>query len=239
MTATNLQQWISSPELLNRDTLYELHTALARYPCCQTLRLLYLRNLYLLQDDSFSSELRKAALYVGDRRAFFYLIEGGKYVLWTGISAAVGTDQTLKLIDAFLSQTQTSGEILSASNNIEEYTADYTSYLLKEDDNRTESPDIPKLHGHELIDHFIEKAKDQPLRIKPIEEDSPFEEVSPDMKDGESCFTETLAKIYIKQKKYAKALEIIRNLSIKNPEKSTYFANQIRFLEKLIINTKS
>ncbi|KAA6324088.1 hypothetical protein EZS27_026542 [termite gut metagenome] len=237
MTATNLQQWISSPELLNKDTLYELRIALARYPYCQTLRLLYLKNLYLLHDDSFSSELRKAALYVGDRRALFYLIEGDKYVLRTETSA-VGANQTLKLIDAFLSQSQTSGEVPPTSNHIE-YTADYTSYLLKGDDNRTESPDVPKLHGHELIDNFIEKAKDQPLRIKPIEEDSPSEEVFPEVKDGESCFTETLAKIYIKQKKYAKALEIIRNLSIKNPEKNTYFADQIRFLEKLIINTKS
>ncbi|KAA6310648.1 hypothetical protein EZS27_038081 [termite gut metagenome] len=237
MTAANLQQWISSPELLNKDTLYELRITLARYPYCQTLRLLYLKNLYLLHDYSFSSELRKAALYVGDRCALFFLIEGDKYVSRTE-TAAAGADHTLKLIDAFLSQTQTSEEILPASNHIE-YTADYTSYLLKEDDNRTESPDVLQLQGHELIDNFIEKAKDQPLRIKPIEEDSPIEEVFPDMKDGENCFTETLAKIYIKQKKYAKALEIIRNLNIKNPEKNTYFADQIRFLEKLIINTKS
>ncbi|KAA6316466.1 hypothetical protein EZS27_033229, partial [termite gut metagenome] len=55
----------------------------------------------------------------------------------------------------------------------------------------------------------------------------------------EECFTETLAKIYIKQKKYTKALEIIKNLSMKNSKKDAYFADQIRFLEKLITNTKS
>ena len=39
--------------------------------------------------------------------------------------------------------------------------------------------------------------------------------------------TESLAKIYIKQRRYAKALEIIRKLSLKYPEKSVYFASLI------------
>lgn len=55
---------------------------------------------------------------------------------------------------------------------------------------------------------------------------------------SDSYFTETLARIYVKQKRYEKALQIIKNLSLKYPEKNVYFADQIRFLEKLIINTK-
>ena len=54
----------------------------------------------------------------------------------------------------------------------------------------------------------------------------------------ESFFTESLAHIYIKQRKYERALEIIKGISLKNPEKNIYFADQIRFLEKLIINVK-
>ncbi len=60
-----------------------------------------------------------------------------------------------------------------------------------------------------------------------------------DKKDDDSEFlTETLAKIYIKQKKYDKALAIIKQLSLNYPKKSAYFADQIRFLEYLIINDK-
>ena len=55
----------------------------------------------------------------------------------------------------------------------------------------------------------------------------------------EGFLTESLAKIYIKQKKYAKALEIIKKLSLKYPEKNVYFADQIRFLEKIISNIKT
>ncbi|MDE5903170.1 MAG: hypothetical protein K2H21_08145 [Muribaculaceae bacterium] len=40
----------------------------------------------------------------------------------------------------------------------------------------------------------------------------------------------------IKNRKYAEALAIIEELNLKNPEKSIYFADQIRFLKKLIIN---
>ena len=54
-----------------------------------------------------------------------------------------------------------------------------------------------------------------------------------------SYFTETLAHVYIRQKRYAKALEIIRGLSEKHPERNIYFADQIRFLEKLIEHSRN
>ena len=53
----------------------------------------------------------------------------------------------------------------------------------------------------------------------------------------EEFFTETLARIYIKQGRYQKALDIIQRLSTQFPGKNAYFADQIRFLEKLIINS--
>lgn len=48
------------------------------------------------------------------------------------------------------------------------------------------------------------------------------------------ALTESLARIMIKNHNYSKALEIIEALSLNNPEKSIYFADQIRFLRKLI-----
>ena len=64
MIQQQLYEWITHPERLNRDTLYELRTLLARYPYFQTVRLLYLKNLFLLHDITFGEELRKAALYM-------------------------------------------------------------------------------------------------------------------------------------------------------------------------------
>ena len=55
----------------------------------------------------------------------------------------------------------------------------------------------------------------------------------------DNYLTETLAKIYVKQQRYDKALEIIKKLNLKYPKKNAYFADQMRFLERLIINAKS
>ncbi len=44
--------------------------------------------------------------------------------------------------------------------------------------------------------------------------------------------TETLANIYAKQGQIEKAIEIYKQLSLKNPEKKTFFASRIRFLKE-------
>ena len=251
MTSVNFQQWIQHPETLNRDTLYELRNLLARYPYFQSLRLLYLKNLYILHDISFGGELRKAVLYIADRRQLFRLIEGDRYdvqarkkgvPLTEVLKDEPSVDRTLALIDAFLS---TVPEEVTARTSFD-YSMDYTSFLLEETP-ATEQPaeETPNLKGFELIDDFIEKSEsDSPLCMKPLREEAeisvtPSEEVSAAEEEDDSCFTETLAKIYVKQQRYSKALEIIKKLSLKYPKKNAYFADQIRFLEKLIINANS
>lgn len=52
----------------------------------------------------------------------------------------------------------------------------------------------------------------------------------------DSSLNESLAKMYIKKRRYDKAYEIISQLSLNFPEKSVYFADQLRFLKKLIYN---
>ncbi len=249
MTSKELKELISRPELLNKDTLYELRNLLARYPYFQTARLLYLKNLYLLHDITFGEELRKAALYIIDRRVLFHLIEGENYVLTPAqkqiaeelVSEKLDFDRTLMLIDSFLSSIPD-----QSGNSIDmDIPMDYASYLLTSEDVNAEKAEIPKMKGQELIDGFIEKAEiEKSIKLKPITEDEEEEFESPkflweENSDDESYFTETLARIYVKQKRYSKALEIIKKLSLKYPKKNAYFADQISFLEKLIINTKS
>lgn len=49
---------------------------------------------------------------------------------------------------------------------------------------------------------------------------------------------EEQARLLIHEANYAKAIEILKQLNLINPKKSIYFADQIRFLEKIIENLK-
>lgn len=66
---------------MDRETLYDLRALLALYPYYQTARLLMLKNLYLLHDPSFDEELRRAAIYISDRKVIFQMIEAAHYQL--------------------------------------------------------------------------------------------------------------------------------------------------------------
>ena len=94
------------------------------------------------------------------------------------------------------------------------------------------------MRGQALIDSFINSDKKKfVLNEDPVPPSEPNPEPVEEPEGiEEEYFTETLARIYIKQGRYSKALEIIRRLSLQVPKKNAYFADQIRFLEKVIIN---
>ena len=92
--------------------------------------------------------------------------------------------------------------------------------------------EIKPFKQQDLIDRFIAKNPKIQLNENKFEYEEPL--AAQDETLSESIFTESLAKIYIKQGQYVKALHIFEKLNLKYPEKSTYFADQIRFLTKII-----
>ncbi len=91
--------------------------------------------------------------------------------------------------------------------------------------------DIDRARRLELIDRFIESNP----KIKVSPPDAGFKK--PDLEDrfkpNDSLMTETLARVYVEQKNYTKAKQAFKILSLKYPEKSGFFADQIRAIEKL------
>ena len=101
------------------------------------------------------------------------------------------------------------------------------------------------MRGQELIDSFLESGDEKfSLQLLPETADEPVMKIQapePELSETEPetpIFTETLANIYLKQGKYEKALEILKRLYLDYPNKNRYFADQIRFLEKIVKHTK-
>ena len=82
----------------------------------------------------------------------------------------------------------------------------------------------------ELIDQFIVNNP----KIVPKEKNIPLIPIEESIKiDKNELMTETLAKVYLEQKKYKKAIQAFKILSLKYPEKSSSFANQIKLVQKI------
>ena len=252
-----LTAYINHPERLDRDSLYELRSLLALYPYFQTARLLLLQNLYLLHDPTFDEELRRAAIYITDRKVIFQLVEAAHYKVQGMKSEEQGVlgndpetkskkqgNRTMSLIENFLDsipkEEDEDGQKPHRKPTPADAAVDYVAYLLESeglDDQQEE--DIPQLRGQHLIDNFIDQEGGR-IILNEEPQFTPEQEVEKEDDNAEEeYFTETLARIYIKQGRYSKALEIIKRLSLAYPKKNAYFADQIRFLEKLIINSNN
>ncbi len=160
-------------------------------------------------------------------------------------------------------------KLLAQGGNIENDTSDAIyipdrkrSYLWSISTAKDEScqTEMPSSRTVDLIDSFLNKTEPSipgeqaPENKKDDEPTSKAQSRKSERERNESnagdysldednvddaCFTETLAKIYVKQGRYAKALEIIKKLSLKYPQKNAYFASQTRMIEELINNPKN
>jgi len=83
----------------------------------------------------------------------------------------------------------------------------------------------------ELIDRFIES--NPKIKVSPPDTGFKKTDLEDRFKPSDSLMTETLARVYVEQKNYAKAKQAYKILSLKYPEKSGFFADQIRAIEKL------
>jgi hypothetical protein len=92
-----------------------------------------------------------------------------------------------------------------------------------------------KLPGDDLIENFISQSGSRVIR--PDTEPASTEDRSLDsLREDEEILTETLAKIFLKQGYYLKAIHSYEKLSLKFPEKSVYFASQIESIRQIIKN---
>ncbi|MFV0418289.1 MAG: hypothetical protein ACK5KT_06130 [Dysgonomonas sp.] len=230
-----------------------LRNMVESHPYFQVAIFAYLKAIYLFENGIFEQELARLSISVSDRRALFYYIlseEYDQFFKQTG-KKEIQEDRTNILLNAFF---ESRGE--NSSDNYLEYSlshsslisSDYFSYteaISEKDKSDSQQEAIPLKHQN-IIDTFITKSEIEGGIHLPLvgnedydshQENSEFVSDSDELNE-DVFFTETLAKIYIKQKKYEKAYKIIKHLSLNYPKKNIYFADQLNFLEKLIINSK-
>ncbi|MFB9055865.1 hypothetical protein ACFFU9_03835 [Mariniflexile ostreae] len=96
---------------------------------------------------------------------------------------------------------------------------------------KNSSPDaLEREKKFKLIDKFISKNP----KIPSVKTYVPSGNIAKDrMIEPETLMTETLARIYVEQKNYKKAIQSYKILSLKYPEKSSFFAIQIKAVELL------
>ncbi len=233
-----------------------LEQAQERYPYFLLPALLYLKQHGIKGNDDL---LDRLALVSPDRMALASQLGNQREIMskFYPEEEKKASADTVSAIDQFLDSfgTSTPKEIEVLNNAIFNPTPDYADLLAAQE--REEAQDKSQnddelqnmTRDDELINRFIARsiekerkqsipAPQQHVEAAEIAEiaDTPIDE--PKAED-ESMLSESLAKMYISRRKYAKALEIIEHINLKFPEKSIYFADQIRFLRKLVLNEQT
>ncbi|NDV68453.1 hypothetical protein [Dysgonomonas sp. 25] len=254
MDVQELYSLIEGEEQLDKSHQSALKALVGEYPYFQAAVFLYLKSLYIDNIDLFRTELERLSMAVSDRKALFFFIMGEEYKKYTSQTKKkeLPEDKTEALLNAFFEAKGQDEE----SDTIPEYelgyssliSSDYLTYMAKveqtgaEESGSTDTSGNKSLKHQVIIDSFIKKSEEEGgIRITADSQ----EYIAPDTAsekeeelDDDLFFTETLSKIYIKQRKYEKAYKIIKHLSLNYPKKNVYFADQLSFLEKLIINSK-
>lgn len=255
----DLPSLIAHPELLNNDTLAQLQDMVARFPCYQAARLLLVQNAYRTEDVSFMNEAEKAAVLLPNRGVLYDLTEGYRNKeanrercdRKAEPAGKTGDDLTATVIDRYLF----GGSKPEKKEKPVDPAADYMGYLsqLEAQSGVPYAPGASSPQKAEerdrtqvLLDSVVELGNDwftRPALLqdeKPLPKNSQWETptVADDVHDVADVYTETLANICMKQGRYERAIEILSHLNLNNPKKSAYFADKIRFLRKLAIDSK-
>ena len=223
--------------------------AMQQYPYFSLPALLYLQRSGSATAKDNKDLLARLAIASSDRQSLYNTLgeNADVFASFYPQEAPKPTPSTDNTIDTFLNTFGNSSEKeLEVLNNlIFNPVPDYADILAAEEQQSMPQQGEATSKNDDLINQFIAKSKEHeghfPSTIIKAENATADNEVVTDKIDkaetnDDSMFSESLAKIYIKQHKYSKALEIITNISLKFPEKSIYFADQIRFLRKLILN---
>ena len=222
MTADQIYQFIQHPDQLNQETLPLLKELTEQYPAFESGWILYLKNLKILKDSAFEQELINGAIRIHDRRNLYLFLNQKNDEPMPEPSEL---DQSVPSEDSDVLNL-----IFPTEYNLE--TTGKTDETMGETARTIQNKPDKK---QTLIEKFLEAQPKMP-QVKVQESDSPMISEKQKELENDDFVTETLATIYAQQGYYKKAIQIFEKLSLKYPEKSTYFAAQIEKIKTLMNN---
>lgn len=193
---------------INGESFKTLEAIIEQYPYFALPRIVLLKSLYKSNPSAFSERLTREAIYLPNRKQFYRYLHDllANEAILAGNKAKT-TGAPFELIG-------------DPKKPVKKATLPHGPYILEE-----EFPEEEELSLSELADTFRQHRENNPPK-KP-------EEV-PGIDENTELFTETLAKIYVKQQLYDKAIATYLKLRLKFPEKSIYFAAQIEKINEII-----
>ena len=208
MTYENIIYLLKNPEKIKEEHQAALRELAEKYPYFGIPKWLYLKSLQVSNSIYYNSELRKTALYVSNRRNLFFFIhpeEKGAPTAEKDRKSMSGS--YFDMIDII----ENKGEGGPGALQVLAERLKAARELMHPN---------PEKEGRSVVAEIIGKNTEDEYEI--FEAESNFEEY------------EAQAKNFIKEKKYEEAIGILEKLNLINPKKSIYFADQIRFLKKII-----
>ena len=231
------KNFLQNPDKIDFARLKDM---LEKYPWLSLLHIVWLLKCKKERPSEFDRELKEHIIYIHDRKRLFQILHND---IWNELTEKKPLDREDIKIEVSSEASGEEKELLNFSyDGGEEESADDKDpgEYLKNPENNTEFTRWidKKKKKNSNKDHLIDRFLEIDPGPIPADKKSRLEgDVSrKSVEESENFITDTLAKIYLKQGLYSKAIFAYEKLSLKYPEKSVYFATQIEEIKNLLSN---
>ena len=236
MVIDNYISLLKNPEEIQNINTIDFKSIIDEYPYFQSARALYLKSLKKQESFKYNHQLKITAAYTTNRTILFNFIVSKKFntiAQQKEIQKQISNQNNKQEFISEAKDVLTIGKPISFSEN-ETYSFNQWLQLSTKKPIIREDILVKKNKKTSIIDNFIAKSpkisrinKSDNIITKPTE----IKVQQPQL------MTETLAKVYLEQKKFDNAIKAYNILSLKYPEKSGFFADQIKRIQ-IIQNNK-
>ena len=221
-TTTNLFEVLDQFDPINPLQLNALESLVRDYPYFHLVQPYLLKAIQQQKHEEFDKMLSQVAISTFDRSLIYSFLENDES------SFNKKSEKTVLPIEEDISfeikESEIKEVILPTTMRFSEW-AHFLQTQKQEDKNKKMDEKF------QLIDAFLAK---EPGRFLPDIDEKNKEDLSElSWASSDELMTETLAKVFVKQKKYDKALQAYQILRLKYPEKNSFFADQIKTIKRL------